>query len=63
MTKRLAFYIDTALSGAEMLDRRDELIAALEAAGLRLSMTDCVTDVYLADAGVLTVGDMTAADD
>jgi len=55
---RVNFFIDIPGTREEVLDRRDEIVDALEPLGLRLSMTDCGTDVYLVDRGVPTVGDV-----
>ena len=43
-----------------MLDRRDEIVEHLKALGIRLSMTDDGTDIYLVDEGVPTIGDRLA---
>jgi hypothetical protein len=57
MARRLTLFIDVATDDRErLLDRRDEYVAALASVGVRLSMTDSGTDVYLVD-GLPTVGD------
>lgn len=49
-----------SLSREEVLDRRDELVDALKAKGLKVSFTVCGTDVFLVDEGVPTVSDTLA---
>jgi hypothetical protein len=48
------------LSREAVLDRRDELVGALTAAGCRLSFTVDGTDVYLVDGEVPTIADTLA---
>jgi hypothetical protein len=55
---QLTFHIDTALSRLAALDRCDELVGALQALGLRVSVYDGGLDVYFSDKGVPTLGDV-----
>jgi hypothetical protein len=50
-------------SREELLDRRDEITAVLEAMGLRVALTDCGTDVRLVDdrPGTSRLRDLEAA--
>lgn len=57
----LHFIVDNTLARPAALDRRDEIIAHLKLIGLRLSMTDDGTDIYLSD-GVPTIGDRLVGD-
>jgi hypothetical protein len=58
----LTFTVDEpgTLTRSELLDRRDELVDALKAAGLRVSFTVDGTEVYLSDEGAPTVADVLA---
>jgi hypothetical protein len=62
MSTTLTLYIttDPELSRYELLDRRDEITAALAPLGIRVSLTDEGTTVHLADAGANTVSDVLA---
>lgn len=60
---RLNVYIDIPADRYAVLDRRDQIIEALEPLGIRLSMTDAGTYVYLVDAGIPTIGNRLAGDE
>lgn len=61
MIRKLNFHVAVNRdSRAATLERRDEIIDALEASGLRLSMTDDGTEVYMVDDGVKTFGERIA---
>lgn len=57
-TTTVSFYIEIPGDRHAVLDRRDEIIEALAPLGIRLSLTDDGTEVYLVDAGVPTLGDV-----
>jgi hypothetical protein len=57
MMARLTVYIDIPGDRYAVLDRRDEIVKALEPLGIRLSMTDDGTYVYLVDVGIPTISD------
>jgi hypothetical protein len=60
---RLSFYIDVPGDREAALDRRDEITAALAALGIRISLTDDRTDVYMADRAIPTLGDALTGSD
>ena len=58
---RLNFYVHTPhIQGNRyaLIDRRDEIVDKLKELGLRVSMTDDGTDIYMVDEGVPTLGDV-----
>lgn len=56
-TTRLYLYIDVTGDRFAVLDWRNEIIEKLGELGIRLSMTDDRTHVYLVDPEIPTLGD------
>jgi hypothetical protein len=54
---KLTFYLSTALGRLDALDRRQEITEALEPLGIRVSLNDCGTTIYLVDEGVPTLAE------
>lgn len=60
MSTTVNLHIEIPGDREAVLDRRDKIIDALEPLGIRTSLIDDGTEVYLADRGVRTIGDIMA---
>lgn len=57
----LSFHLDVPGGRLAALDLRDEIVEALKPLGIRVSLIDCGTEVYLAAPGAATLGDQIMA--
>lgn len=59
----LTFTVATPLPRLEAIERRDEIIGHLELIGVRVSLTDCGTNIRMVDQGIPTIGEAVGAGD
>lgn len=57
MAITVSFHVRMERDRMAALEKRDEIIEALKPLGIRVSLTDDGTEIYLADEGVETLGE------